>query len=67
MLDSRRDGASAPCTRPPIPAQLIEGHVLSHLDAFVGQDLGSWIGARLAMRTDEQVSLEGEPLPRPRT
>jgi hypothetical protein len=46
------------CTRPPIPAQLIEGHVLRHLDAFVGEDLESWIAERLATRSDEQVALE---------
>jgi DNA invertase Pin-like site-specific DNA recombinase len=46
------------CTRPRIPAQLIEGHVLRHLDAFVGKDLEAWIAERLATRTDEQATLE---------
>ena len=46
------------CTRPRIPAQLIEGHVLRHLDAFVGKDLEAWIAERLATRTDEQAGLE---------
>ena len=46
------------CTRPRIPAQLIEGHVLRHLDAFVGKDLEAWIAERLATRTDEQADLE---------
>ena len=46
------------CTRPRIPAQLIEGHVLRHLDAFVGKDLEAWIAERLATRTDEQAVLE---------
>jgi DNA invertase Pin-like site-specific DNA recombinase len=46
------------CTRQRIPADLIEGHVLRHLDAFVGKDLEAWITERLATRSDEQEGLE---------
>ena len=38
------------CSRPPIPAELLEGHVLNHLSTFVGSVEG-WIagGARLGV------------------
>jgi DNA invertase Pin-like site-specific DNA recombinase len=40
------------CDRPPIRAELLEGHVLKHLKSFVGS-VESWIGERLAERDCE--------------
>jgi DNA invertase Pin-like site-specific DNA recombinase len=41
------------CNAEPIPAELIEGHVLNHLDAFVGSMEG-WIAEQVRERTAEQ-------------
>ncbi|MEA2228584.1 MAG: hypothetical protein QOF29_146 [bacterium] len=38
----------------PIPAALIEGHVLGHLDVFVG-DVSDWIADLLQWRTAEEA------------
>jgi hypothetical protein len=47
------------CTRPRIRAPVIEGHVLRHLDAFVGQDVEGWIAERLAARGGHHDVLAG--------
>ncbi|MFA9270794.1 MAG: recombinase family protein [Baekduiaceae bacterium] len=46
------------CDAQPIPANVIEGHVLRHLDTFVGQDIESWITERLTQRSDELAVME---------
>ena len=49
---NRRQGTGL-CDAPPIPAELIESHVLRHLSSFVGSVEG-WIASQLADRDAEQ-------------
>jgi len=44
--------ATGLCSRPAIPAKLLEGHVLNHLGSFVGSVEG-WIQERVAERNSE--------------
>jgi DNA invertase Pin-like site-specific DNA recombinase len=46
---NRRQGTGL-CEAPPIPAELIEGHVLRHLDSFVGSVEG-WLTEQVEART----------------
>jgi DNA invertase Pin-like site-specific DNA recombinase len=46
------------CDRPPIPAALLEEHVLNHLQSFVGS-VEDWIAGVLAERNGERHALEG--------
>ena len=46
------------CEAPPIPADLVEEHVLNHLELFLGEDLETWIGERMAERSGERTALE---------
>ena len=50
------------CEAPPIPADLVEEHVLNHLELFLGEDLETWIGERMAER-----SVNAQRLRRPLT
>jgi len=45
------------CTAPPIPATVIEKHVLRHLSTFIGS-VEDWLGERAAQRTVEQQQRE---------
>lgn len=47
----RRQGTGL-CDAPPIPAELIEGHVLRHLSSFVGSVEG-WLAEQVESRTAE--------------
>jgi DNA invertase Pin-like site-specific DNA recombinase len=53
---NRRQGTGL-CSAPPIPAKLIEDHVLRHLDSFVGS-VEEWISDRLAERDRERRTRE---------
>ena len=46
------------CEAPPIPAELVEEHVLNHLELFLGEDLETWIGERMAERSGERTALQ---------
>ena len=46
------------CEAPPIPADLVEEHVLNHLELFLGEDLETWIGERMAERSGERTALQ---------
>lgn len=46
------------CDAKAIPADLVEGHVLNHLELFLGEDLETWIGERMAERSGERTALE---------
>ena len=50
---NRRQGTGL-CHADPIPATLIEGHVLGHLDVFVG-DVADWIAELLDRRSSDQA------------
>jgi site-specific DNA recombinase len=47
------------CQRPPIPAELLETHVLNHLQTFVGS-VEEWIAGVLAERDGERKVREGQ-------
>ena len=53
---NRRQGTGL-CNAPVIPAELIESHVLRHLDSFIGSVEG-WIASRLADRDSERQTRE---------
>jgi hypothetical protein len=57
-LCRERIKATGLCDRPPIPAELAEGHVLRHLDSFVGTTLDAWIGAKLQEHSGDREALE---------
>ncbi|HET7047531.1 MAG TPA: hypothetical protein VFI54_04605, partial [Solirubrobacteraceae bacterium] len=46
------------CQARAIPADLAEEHVLNHLELFLGDDLDTWIGERIAERSSEQATLQ---------
>ena len=46
------------CEAPPIPADVVEDQVLNHFELFIGEDLETWIGERIAERSGEQVALQ---------
>jgi DNA invertase Pin-like site-specific DNA recombinase len=56
MCAHRRQGTGL-CNAPPIPAELIESHVLRHLDTFVGS-VEDWVVERLAERDGERHARE---------
>jgi len=55
--------ATGACDRPPIPASVLEAHVLNHLSTFVGS-VEAWLREKAAERTAEQrrreVAVDGE-------
>ena len=53
---NRRQGTGL-CSAPPIPAELIESHVLRHLDSFVGS-IEDWLAERVNERQNERQAGE---------
>jgi DNA invertase Pin-like site-specific DNA recombinase len=53
---NRRQGTGL-CSAPPVPAGLVESHVLRHLDVFVGSVEG-WMGEQVEQRTVEHRARE---------